>query len=253
VPGNNFNDIGSDNYTFSAYDPHGAAESEMWLRSCKSIELKHVMLAPRGQVAQYTAFEVIRLTFTAKSEDGNFNFGFFNGDNHVPQRWYFASLGKRTSGEISYDQVNVGASEVSEGTPRSILNFNSQGSVSSGSETQLEYFYGYFMIRVLSAQAKGITLFAVVAFILLVAAAVNNCGLFELFFVEYVPDDEPAPSLVPNLLCQVICGPHFTCCRRRKNPEGEAEGEGEADPEADPKADADAAEKPPVEADAKAA
>jgi hypothetical protein len=222
VPGNSWHDIPATNWSI---DPFVSAPPEMAsaLANCKYLNIKDVFLHPRGKVAQYAGFETIRMTINAQSEDGKFNFGFCNEDNLMPQRWSYAALGTRVTGEIKYDQVNVGASDVSEGTPRSILAFSTSGSISLGSTTELEYFFGYFMVRVLSAQAKGLTIFAVVAFVLLLAAAVNNCGLFELFFVEYVPDDEPAPSLVPNMVCQEICGKAFSSCRRRKqDPDEEA-------------------------------
>lgn len=244
VPGSDFKALSAANFSSSAFDPTtvSSGDSEQWLHNCMIVNLKHVLLKPHGEVAQYTAFETVALTFNAQSEDGKFNFGFCNGDNGLPQRWYYGSLGSRITGEINYDQVNVGASDVSEGIPRSILGFKSSGSSLLGSDTRMEYFYGYFMVRVLSAQAKGLTIFAIIAFVLLLAAAVNNCGLFELFFVEYVSPDEPQPSLEPNMFCQAFCGQWFSSCRRRKaKPEdeedpAEADAEGAADGEATPPA-----------------
>jgi len=237
IPGTDFKAIGDSNISFTAFDPKDAAGSAQWLHGCKLVKLTDVILQPHGKVAQYTGFETIRLTIKAQSEDGKFNFGYCNGDNELPQRWYYGSLGSRISGEISYDQVNIGASDVSHGTPRSIFNFNTRGTALLGAETQLEYYYGYFMIRALAAQPKGLSLFAVIAFILLVAAAVNNCGLFELFFVEYVPPDEPQPTLVPNILCQTIFGPIFSSCRVREKTayeEAVVDAEAEAGNEAPP-------------------
>lgn len=229
VPGNNWHDIPAKNWSISAFNASLGGEIKDALHGCKFVELKDVKLHPHGKVAQYEGFETVSLRFNAQSEDGNFNFGFCNGDNPMPQRWSYAPLGKRLTGEIKYDQVNVGASDVSEGVPRSILAFKGTGSASIGAHTELEWFYGYFMVRVLSAQAKGLTIFAVVAFVLLLAAAVNNCGLFELFFVEFIPADEPPPVLEPNAACQAICGQFFSSCRRRKpEPAAEEEAQEEA-------------------------
>jgi len=226
IPGPPFQALPTSNYTLEDFNSSLGMSSAGFLTGCKYVKLNDVMLKPLGFVAQYSAFETIRVTVNAQTEDGKFNFGFCNSDNEMPQRWQYGSLGSRITGEIKYDQVNVGATEVSEGVPRSILGFKSSGSANIGSKTELEYYYGYFMVRILSAQAKGLTIFSCVAFVLLVAAAVNNCGLFELFFVEVVPDDEPPPSLEPNLFCQHTLGRCFASCRRRK---GDPAEEGEAD------------------------
>jgi len=221
LPGNDFTAISTKNFTMSDFNASKGGDSAAFLTGCKIVRLKDVSLKPLGKVAQYTGFETIRLTVNAQTEDGKFNFGFCNGDNLLPQRWSYGSLGSRITGEVMYDQVNVGATDVSEGTPRSILGFSQSGSALVGGKTELEYYFGYFMIRVLSAQAKGISLFSCIAFVLLVAAAVNNCGLFDLFFVEVVPDDEPPPALEPNMLCQVVCGKICSSCRRRKKSQEE--------------------------------
>lgn len=216
IPGKTFNELPAANWTLQSFNSTLGYQSSSFLTGCKVVNMLDVFLQPQGKVGQYTAFETVRLTINAQSEDGNFMFGFANADNGLPQRWNNGALGNRISGEIQYDQVNVGATEVSEGTPRSVLYFKPTGQTSLGTKTEIEYYYGYFMLRVLSAQSKGLSVFAMVAFILLLAAAVNNCGLFELFFVEYTPDDEPPPALVPNLVCQAVCGQVFSSCRRRK-------------------------------------
>jgi hypothetical protein len=224
VPGNDWHDVPTKKWKVDAFNTSLAGDIAKTLTPCKYLNIKDLPLHSRGKVARYEGFETIRLKLSAQSQDGKYNFGFCNADNPMPQRWSYASLGNRETGEISYDQVNVGASDVSDGEPRSVLNFKSSGSMMLGKTTELEFYYGYFFVRVLSAQAKGLTVFAIVAFVLLLAAAINNCGLFELFFVEYVPDDEPAPSMVPNILCQTVCGPFFSACRRRKQKDdGEAE------------------------------
>jgi len=229
VPGKAFASLPGNNWSVQSFNASLGHETASMLTGCKVIALNDVRLHPHGKVAQYTAFDTIRMAINAQTEDGMFNFGFANADGELPQRWAYGSLGERLSGEISYDQVNVGASDVSEGTPRSILGFKGQGSTNLGTRTEVEYYFGYFMVRVLSAQAKGLTIFACVAFVLLFAAAVNNCGLFELFFVEYIPDDEEPPALVPNLVCQAICGNFFTSCRRRKPDPADEEDPKEAE------------------------
>jgi len=230
VPGKAFKDLQVANWSLGNFNSTLGHESADQLTGCKIISLIDVNLKAHGKVAQYTSFETIRLRINAQSEDGKFNFGFCNSDNELPQRWSYGALGDRLTGEIKYDQVNVGASDVSEGTPRSILSFKTTGTISLGTKTELEYFYGYFMVRVLSAQAKGLTVFAIVAFVLLLAAAVNNCGLFDLFFTEFVADDEEPPALVPNLVCQAVCGQAFGACRRRKA-DPTAEGADDEKPE----------------------
>lgn len=204
-------------YNLTDFNSTLGNESEAALEGCKQVEIAS-RLKPLGLVASYTAYDTVRVSLAAHTEDGYFYFGFTNADCPLPQRWSTASLGSRTVGQILYDQFNIGASDVSEGVPRAILGFKSMGNSPMGSsgQTQLEFFYGYFMIRVLAAQSSGITVFAVVAFMLLVAASLANCGLFDLFFLEYVPDDEPPPDLVPNMFCQVVCGKMFSSCRRRK-------------------------------------
>lgn len=223
-PGRAWQGIPDKNFSISRFDSSLGFERAAAYTGCMLVKLNDVQLKSRGKVAQYDAFESIRLTINAQTEDGNFNFGFCNDDNMLPQRWSYGSLGNRITGEISYDQVNVGATDVSEGTPRSILDFKVSGTSSSGRKTQIEYYFGYFMIRVLSAQAKGISLFSYVAFVLLIAAALSTLELFDLVFMEVVPDDEPPPSLEPNMLCQVVCGKFLPACRRRKKvPEEAAE------------------------------
>lgn len=228
TPGESFHKI---DFNLTSFNSSLANDSSAAVTGCHNVELG-VRLQPHGPVAAYTSFDTVRVTFDAASEDGNYMFGFTNGDGPMPQRWATALLGQRETGEIGYDQTNVGASDVSEGDPRSTLNFNSMGAHPSASgSTELDFYYGYFMIRILQAQARGITVFAIVAFMLLVAASVNNCGLFDLFFVEYVPDDEPPPELVPNMVCQVVCGRCFSSCRRRKEPQEETEETAEEAPE----------------------
>lgn len=231
IPGPAFHAINPKNWTTKAFNSTLGMESASLMTGCKYVKLKDVMLKPRGYIARYSGFETIRVSVDAQTPDGWFNFGFCNMDNEMPQRWHQGHLGTRNTGEIKYEQVNVGATEVSEGVPRSILDFASAGSVPS-KKTELEYYYGYFMVRVLSAQAKGISLFSMIAFILLVAAAVNNCGLFELFFVEYVPDDEEPPTLEPNILCRATFGRCFAACRRRQCKMADEADEAEAETKA---------------------
>lgn len=229
TPGTSFHEI---DFNLTSFNSSLANDSAVEVQGCHSLELA-ARLRPHGKVAAYTSFDTVRVTFGALSQDGNYMFGFTNGDGPMPQRWTTGMLGSRKSGEISYDQLNVGASDVSEGEPHSVLNFKSMGDHPSlHGRTELEFFYGYFMIRILQAQASGLSVFAIVAFILLVAASVNNCGLFDLFFVEHVPDDEPPPDLVPNMLCQVVLGKVFASCRRRKEVEASEEAAATEEPAA---------------------
>jgi len=192
-----------------------AVNASATLSKCQHVLLSTVLL-PHGEIGQYTSFDTIRLGFNAETEDGTYNFGFTNSDGPLPQVWSYASLGSRVTGHINYDQLNVGKNEVFDGTPRSSLTFQSTGSVNSKSGvTELEYFFQSFAIRTLSVQSHGLTLFTVVTFVLLVAAAVNNCGLFDIFFVEYIPDDEQ-PVLEPNIFFRATLGKCFSSCRRRK-------------------------------------
>lgn len=192
-----------------------AVNTSAALSKCQHVLLSTVLM-PHGDIGQYTSFETIRLGFAAETEDGTYNFGFTNKDGPLPQVWSYASLGSRVTGRIDYDQLNVGKNEVFDGTPRSSLTFQSTGSVSTKSGvTELEYFYQSFVIRTFSVQTHGLSLLSLVTFILLVAAAVNNCGLFDIFFVEYVPDDEQ-PVLEPNIFCRATLGTCFSSCRRRK-------------------------------------
>jgi len=171
---------------------------------------------PHGDPGEYIAFDTVRLSFSATSADGFYNFAFTNPDGPNPQSWSWAYLGTRTSGELVYDQVEEGASEVSEGTPHARLPFRVLGSGATGGDTQLEFCFGIFLINLISAQSSPISIFAIVSFILLVAAALNNFGLFELFFVERQDEDAPPPLLEPNILCRKIFGPVFVCCRRKE-------------------------------------
>jgi hypothetical protein len=212
---------GDESYFSAVKFDEKAVNSTATLSKCQHVLLSTVLM-PHGEIGQYTSFDTIRLGFTAETEDGTYNFGFTNSDGPLPQVWSYASLGSRVTGHINYDQLNVGKNEVFDGTPRSSLTFQSSGSVNSKSGvTELEYFYQSFMIRTLSVQTHGLTLFTVVTFVLLVAAAVNNCGLFDIFFVEYVPDDEPPPVLEPNVFFRATLGKCFSSCRRRKGIEDE--------------------------------
>lgn len=211
VPGTSFSALKFDEKTVNSFTA---------LSRCHHVLLSTVLM-PHGEMGQYTSFDTIRLGFTAETEDGTYNFGFTNSDGPLPQVWSYASLGSRVIGHINYDQLNVGKNEIFSGTPRSSLSFQSTGSVNSKSGTELEYFFQSFAIRTLSVQSSGLTLFTVVTFILLVAAAVNNCGLFDIFFVEYVPDDEPPPVLEPNVFFRATLGRCFSSCRRRKDIEDE--------------------------------
>lgn len=197
-----------------------AVNASARLSKCQHVLLSTVLL-PHGEIGQYTSFDTIRLGFNAETEDGTYNFGFTNSDAPLPQVWSYASLGSRDIGHIDYDQFNDGKNAVFAGTHKSSLTFQSTGSVNSKSGfTELEYFFQSFTIRTLSVQSHGMTLFTVVTFLLLVAAAVNNCGLWDMCFVEYIPDGEQ-PPLEPNIVVRSTLGKCFSSCRRRKDIEEE--------------------------------
>jgi hypothetical protein len=200
--------------------PYNASASPA-LAGCQYVHI-HEMLKPHGKPGEYTAFETVRVSFRASSEDGSYHFGFTNSDGPVPQRWSYGSLGLRLSGEIQTDNTVVGATDFTDGKAHSTLTFKPSGHkniTASGGDgtTELEFFYGYFMVRVLAATAEGISFFAFVTFVLLLAAALNNYGLFDFVFVEQSDGPQEPTKLEPNVALRVLCGPCLPCCKGRED------------------------------------
>jgi hypothetical protein len=197
------------------------------LEKCHRVMLS-LDLHPHGHPGTYTAFDTVRVGFRASTVDGNFNFGFFNDDGKLPQVWSFASLNDHTTGYINYDQLNIGKNEMVSGVPHSNLAFQNAGHANSTrGMTELEFYYRYFMVRNVAGQDDRVGAYIIISFLLLMVAAINNCGIFDILFVEHVPHGEE-PPLEPNALFRAMCGPCFSSCRRRKDldaPEDDAGAE----------------------------
>merc|ERR1719182_1230708 len=51
IPGNDFKDLGSSNYSFESFIPEQSEESHTWLSSCKLVKINDVTFHPHGQIA----------------------------------------------------------------------------------------------------------------------------------------------------------------------------------------------------------
>merc|ERR1719352_1216407 len=81
--------------------------------------------------------------------------------------------------------------------------------------TVLLFGYDKFQVREVAAYASRYSFFSVMTVMIMLCAAVNNFGLFEIFFPEKLDEDDPA-QLVPSPALTMTCGRCCICCNPKE-------------------------------------
>jgi len=174
-------------------------------------------VAKRGEL---TEWEYLLVEFKAENPDKNvhqYAFGFY--DTHLPQQWTYATLGTKAEGDIRYEEVAHGKTEFTDGEPVSRYSFRLAGESPLGAakdgRTGIQFGYDRFLAYVIASVGSKWSIFSVMTLLITFCAAINNFGLFEIFFPEKLDEDDPA-QLVPNQVLTMTCGRCCICCNPRE-------------------------------------
>jgi hypothetical protein len=197
---------------------------------CSCLDFSKVETKPHGKRGELERWEYAQLSFAGKNADPaqeQYAFGFYGG-SRLPQVWTYANLGHRTEGDLKYEEVVHGQTEFTEGENESRYLYAVSGeSHQKGAATELQFGYDKYLIYSVSAFTSRWELFAMVSLLFMLCAAVNNFGLFEIFFPErFDPDDSAQLSVNPAL--EMCCGSCFACCNPFTEDEKEARAESSA-------------------------
>jgi len=182
------------------------------MKTCQCFDFTHVILHPHGERGDLQFFDYVRLEFDAKSDPKQttqYAIGFYPPNNHVPQQWSYAELGHTFEGDIRYEEVAHGKTEFTEGTTETRFGFSSRGQAPTpNGRTVLIFGYNKFLAFITSSFTERFSIFAIMTVLITFCAAINNFGLFDIFFPEQVDDSDPA-QLEPNMCCVMVFG---GCC-----------------------------------------
>jgi len=193
------------------------------ISTCACLDFSSISTRPHGKRGELESWDYAQVSFTGKNADParqQFAFGFYGGDR-LPQVWTYANLGHRTEGDLKYEEVVHGQTEFTDGENQARYNFVSQGESNQKTPTtQIQFGYDKYLIYSISAFTGRWEVMAMLSILLMLCAAVNNFGLFEIFFPEKFDEDDPAQLTVSPML-ETCCG-CFVCCRPYTEEEKEA-------------------------------
>jgi hypothetical protein len=183
--------------------------------TCQCFDFTHVFLHPHGERGDLQFFDYIRLEFDAKSDPkqtSQYAFGFYPPNMRPPQQWSYAELGSVSEGDIRYEEVAHGKTEFTEGTTEPRFGFSSRGfAPNPGGRTVLVFGYNKFLAFITSSFTERFSIFAIMTVLITFCAAINNFGLFDIFFPEKVSEEDPT-QLEPNMCCVMVFGSCCTLC-----------------------------------------
>jgi len=186
------------------------------LSACTCFIFSSNILKPHGERGNLEYWEYVRFSFTGEGDakkSNQFAFGFFPDNNRMPQQWTYAQLGHISEGDVKLEEVASGKTEFTEGTSEPRFSFRLSGEAPSpDGVTVLVFGYDKYLAYIVSSFGNKYSIFAIMTILITFCAAINNFGLFEIFFPEIVDEDEPA-QLQPNLCCATICGPCCMLCK----------------------------------------
>lgn len=193
---------------------------------CHCTDFSRVVMRPRShggfkgdeaKRGELTSWDYIRVSFKAGNNDTKnqqFAFGFY--DVNLPQQWTYARLGHVTEGDIKFEEVAHGKTEFTDGTPVTRYSFRMAGdSTTTDGATVIQFGYDRFLAYVVASVGSKWSVFSLLTLMITFCAAVNNFGLFEIFFPEKLDEEDPA-QLVPSPALTITCGHCCICCKPRE-------------------------------------
>lgn len=189
------------------------------LSACACFDFSSVILKPHGLRGDLQYFDYVRLELEAKgdpTQSNQFAFGFYPPNKHVPQQWSYGTLGSISEGDVRYEEVAHGKTEFTEGTAEARFAFSLRGeSTEPSGRTVVLFGYNKFLAFITSSFTERFSIFAIMTVLITFCAAINNFGLFDIFFPEKVDESDPA-QLEPNLCCVAVCGSCCMLCRTKE-------------------------------------
>lgn len=185
------------------------------ISGCSCLDFTSINFAAHGKRGELTEWQYVDLAFDGKNAlagEDQYALGFFEGKK-LPQTWTYANLGRRLEGDLRYEEVVHGQTEFTDGEAESRIAFRVTGeSHRQLANTQVQFGYDKFLIYSLSAYSGRYGIIAVLSVLLMLCAAVNNFGLFDIFFPEKLDEDDPAQLSVSPMFsafcsCCVCCVP----------------------------------------------
>jgi len=184
------------------------------LSKCNCFEFESNLLYPHGARGNLEYLDYIRFTFKGDTGESmkqstQYAFGFYPDNRNIPQQWTYGQLGHISEGDVKLEEVAHGKTEFTEGTAMSRYSFRMTGEAASpDGKTVLVFGYDKYLAYIISSFGDKFSVFAVMTILITFCAAINNFGLFDIFFPEKVDEVEPA-QLEPNMCCVAVFG---SCC-----------------------------------------
>jgi len=184
------------------------------LDKCNCFEFQSNLLYPHGARGNLDYLDYIRFTFNADTGEDmkkstQYAFGFYPDVRNIPQQWTYGQLGHVSEGDVKLEEVAHGKTEFTEGTAMARYSFRMTGEAANpDGSTVLVFGYDKYLAYIISSFGDKFSVFAVMTILITFCAAINNFGLFDIFFPEKVDEVEPA-QLEPNMCCVAVFG---SCC-----------------------------------------
>lgn len=186
------------------------------LKSCTCFLFSSNILRPHGERGNLEYWDYVRLSFSAEGNPAKsmqYAYGFFADNKRMPQQWTYAQMGHTSEGDVKLEEVAKGKTEFTEGETEPRFSFRLSGEAPSpDGMTVLIFGYDKYLAYIVSSFGNKYSIFAIMTILITFCAAINNFGLFEIFFPEKVDEDEPA-QLQPNLCCATLFGPCCMLCK----------------------------------------
>jgi len=184
------------------------------LEGCSCLDFSENALAPHGKRGQLEYLDYIRLRFETGDTRSQFAFGFYS-ESMLPQQWSYGTLGHAIEGDIRSEEVAEGKTEFTEGTAVTRFAFRVSGDGPAGDgSTTLIFGYDKYVTYIVSSYGSKFSIFVIMTVLITFCAAINNFGLFDIFF----PEKSDTAKLEPNL-CLIGCCPCCICCTEEANEE----------------------------------
>jgi len=184
------------------------------LSTCNCFEFQSNLLYPHGARGNLDYLDYIRFTFKGDTgvdmkKSTQYAFGFYPDIKNIPQQWTYGQLGHVSEGDVKLEEVAHGKTEFTEGTAMARYSFRMTGEAANpDGQTVLVFGYDKYLAYIISSFGDKFSVFAIMTILITFCAAINNFGLFDIFFPEKVDEIEPA-QLEPNMCCVAVFG---SCC-----------------------------------------
>lgn len=186
------------------------------LAECTCFIFSSNILRPHGERGNLEYWDYVRFSFSSAldpKKSNQFAYGFYADNKRMPQQWTYAQLGHTSEGDVKLEEVAKGKTEFTEGTTEPRFSFRLSGEAPSpDGMTVLIFGYDKYLAYIVSSFGNKYSIFAIMTILITFCAAINNFGLFDIFFPEKVDEEEPT-QLQPNLCCVTLFGPCCMLCK----------------------------------------